>query len=1396
MSKGTLLRKLVCVLLCSGLASKGLMAQKNYGNPVAEAEVRSYFTVHATQFGAKATDLNSLKVTTDFVEESAGIRHIYVQQQYNGLDVVNGVAALHLKQGGVAVHSTYQFAKLDGITGGFSAFTPATAVQKAMAEVNMPAATSLQVKEATSGTDSKTVFRAANTTWDIPVRKAYLVNETSNKLTGVWEVQLYRRDLQNYWIIYLDGTTGKLVSKTDMVVKCDFGRPHFETDEFPNDNNGGTVGKTPAVTLTTKSTQQFDNVFHAGIAPNTQIRVEDQPTNNATSGIVNRYRVINTPYEAINQAGATHSLVATGGDATASPDGWHKVNAGAVTYNYTRGNNVWAFQDPSPGPLGGIPSFDPTRTAFDNSDTVLGVVVPRTAEPFTFDYPADFTMDPTTYRNAAIVNLFYWNNLMHDVFYQFGFTEANRNFEDSHLFSGGVNKGTLLGQNDAVLAQAQDGGGTNNANFLTLKDGLPASGQMQMYLWTGSLPDSIVQVTTSVTHPPANGKKYFSVQGSFGNANTNNTPIDSTDLFRFPVLNKPYVLIQKSALSTVGASSEGCSTGQMGISFPPANNINGKIVLIDRGTCSFVEKVFGAQLGGAAGVIVINNVPGAAPINMGGTDATTNLIRIPAVMVTYEAGQELKAALTASGDGSIIGSLQKTTASPRRDGDLDNGVVSHEYGHGISTRLTAGGPNPTGFLNGAEQGGEGWSDNFALYMTTKTADLQPVTTDHPHGVLPDRGIGSYVVYQPHVGGLGIREYKYSIDMTTNPATFSYVKLPAYAEAHSVGFVWCTMLYDMQQVLIDKYGFNDDVYNAANPVNNAVPAGAGGNNVAMRLVMQGLMIQAANPTFIQERDAILKADSILYGAADACILWQAFAKRGLGFSAVSGTNALGDEVEQFNTSPFCNPETLLSITKTADALVNNNGTINYTIVAKNIASVALATTGLVITDTLPQYTTIINADGGTVSNNGAVISWPVPSLVQNGSVTHTISVQVTHPTPAQLILSEDQENRAATNKFQSTVADGSVQTFSLTMDAARPNSEVWYVQDYDLGGSNATLRLKSPVTVPAGTQLIFNHRYASEASYDGGVVEISTDNTNWTPLAAAAFTKNGYNGAISTTNNPFIGAATLNAFTGSSPGYVQSIATLGTYTSPIYIRFRFTSDATGGSVPDGGWWIDEVYLASPATFVTNKAVAAATNAPGAVSATASTLVISTAILPIAGVQELKATVRNKAIVLNWETTSEKDNRGFEILRKAPNEADYKSIGFINGAGNSSSTIPYTYTDASAAKGVLYLYKLKQVSYNSQVQYSNIANARIVDQAFAFTFSPNPAHNLVTFSINNESRSAVSIEIADMTGKKVKIINAGNESYISTKLGLDNFAKGVYLVTIRSGNTSETQKLVVE
>ena len=216
------------------------------------------------------------------------------------------------------------------------------------------------------------------------------------------------------------------------------------------------------------------------------------------------------------------------------------------------------------------------------------------------------------------------------------------------------------------------------------------------------------------------------------------------------------------------------------------------------------------------------------------------------------------------------------------DGDFDNGIIAHEYGHGISNRLT-GGPSASNCLRNNEQMGEGWSDWFGLMVTMKASDL-PET---------GRGIGTFAISQPVSGG-GIRPARYSTDFAENG--FTYNASNSLAQPHGIGFVWATALWDLTWAYIDKYGFDSDLYN-----------GTGGNNRIMKLVIDGLKLQPCLPGFIDGRDALLAADMATTGGEDQCMIWEVFAARGLGFNASQGdSNNRLDQFEDFSMPPASDP----------------------------------------------------------------------------------------------------------------------------------------------------------------------------------------------------------------------------------------------------------------------------------------------------------------------------------------------------------------------------------------------------------------------------------------------------------------------------------------------------------
>ena len=210
-----------------------------------------------------------------------------------------------------------------------------------------------------------------------------------------------------------------------------------------------------------------------------------------------------------------------------------------------------------------------------------------------------------------------------------------------------------------------------------------------------------------------------------------------------------------------------------------------------------------------------------------------------------------------------------------RDGSFDNHVIVHEYGHGISNRLT-GGANNSNCLGNIEQMGEGWSDWYGNMLTMSSGDMgeDPIP------------IGNWLVGNGENAG-GIRDFPYSTDLNVDPRTYSDISSSSIP--HGVGSVWAAMLWEMTWLLIDEYGFDDDLYN-----------GTGGNNIALALVTEALKLQPCRLGFVDGRDAILDADIALYNGDNQCIIWEAFAKRGLGFNADQGSSdSVVDGSENFD-----------------------------------------------------------------------------------------------------------------------------------------------------------------------------------------------------------------------------------------------------------------------------------------------------------------------------------------------------------------------------------------------------------------------------------------------------------------------------------------------------------------
>ena len=703
------------VLLCILLLSAwgSIYAQQN------KTLIDSKLSSEREKNGWATTDINEYIFSDQYTDKQTGLTYTYIQQTHHNIIVYNAISIFLIKDNDVLYFKPGLIDQLGKkIKTDKPSITAEAAIGYALLHLGR---TNLAPAKLISGDKNANSFMYESAGISAsPVKVQLVYRVVDENVFLAWDVSIEMKNETHWWNVRVNALTGEYIDKNDFTVTCNFNHEGHNLVE-----------------------QSHPHVLSETVAGPSLL---PPPSS--------EYTVFPFPIEA--PSFGNRSLLANPSDNIPSPHGWHDVDG--ITgneYTITRGNNVYAYEDANNDNL---PGYSPGSATLQ------------------FNYPFTTGVAPSVNQDAAITNLFYVNNRIHDVLYHLGFDEVAGNFQQNNYGNGGQG-------NDYVKAEAFDGSGTNNANFSTPADG--TSGRMQMYLWSGT---------------------------------------------------------------------------------------------------------------------------------------------------------------------------------PQIDGSFDNGVIAHEYGHGVSNRLT-GGPSQASCLGNAEQGGEGWSDWLALIMTIEPGD---------NGAMP-RGIGTYVKGQPTTGA-GIRRFRYSTDMSINPQT--YANVATSSTVHQKGEIWCDAIWDMTWFLIDDLGYNADPTVAT-----------AGNNIAIRLVLEGMKLQPCSPGFLDARDGILLADAILYNNAHRCRIWEAFARRGMGYNAVQGSSASStDQTAGFSMPPFCLPATQIPVAafNSNVATVGCGGAVKFTDQSTQAFSWAWDF-GDLGTSTL-QNPTHNFASPGTYT-----VTLVVTNPLGSNSVTHTITV---------------------------------------------------------------------------------------------------------------------------------------------------------------------------------------------------------------------------------------------------------------------------------------------------------------------------------------------------------------------------------------------------------------------
>jgi hypothetical protein len=169
---------------------------------------------------------------------------------------------------------------------------------------------------------------------------------------------------------------------------------------------------------------------------------------------------------------------------------------------------------------------------------------------------------------------------------------------------------------------------------------------------------------------------------------------------------------------------------------------------------------------------------------------------------------------------------------------------------------------------------------------------------------------------------------------------------------------------------------------------------------------------------------------------------------------------------------------------------------------------------------------------------------------------------------------------------------------------------------------------------------------------------------------------------------------------------------------------------------------------------------------------------------------KAKAQDKSVLLTWSTATEINNKEFIIERSSDGRA-WSGIGSVNGAGNSTIKIDYSFVDERPKRGVMY-YRLKQTDFDGAYEYSNVVSVEMVKESELYAY-PNPSNN--SFAIVSDIEILPEqIRLIDMLGSTIPVSITRKEKEIIVDPG--NIAAGTYFIQVQTVTGIKSIRVVRE
>ncbi|KAI9338246.1 Fungalysin metallopeptidase-domain-containing protein [Obelidium mucronatum] len=437
--------------------------------------------VEHMMLGEMGMSPNDFAISNSY-SSTQGMSHVYATQMFQGLPIANAV-------------SNFNIAPTGAMLSGHQSFVPASIMAKAtpvskrdapiippeQAVLNFAQANGFKVTDKLSSTPKGDGFAISGASFaNGPILASQKYYQTADGLVHTWDLNVNMND--NWQNAFVDSASGKVVAVSNWTSDAKKTRKAGKQGTAAGGAAAGGAAAGGAAAGGAAAGGAAAGGAAAGAAGAASNPPPTAPTVPVTPGVIPpaTYNVIPMgKTDPVQNNGLT--AVTTPWDLNASPNGWHIV--GTTQNTDLSGNNVIAQSNP---------------TNLQDPNALAALTRPASAN-LQFQSQFDATQEPTNAanRDAATTNLFYVSNSVHDIFYNYGFTEAAGNFQISNNGKGGAD-------NDPVIANSQDGSGTNNANFASPPDG--QVGIMRMYTFTVSTPNRDGSLENDIiTHELAHG---------------------------------------------------------------------------------------------------------------------------------------------------------------------------------------------------------------------------------------------------------------------------------------------------------------------------------------------------------------------------------------------------------------------------------------------------------------------------------------------------------------------------------------------------------------------------------------------------------------------------------------------------------------------------------------------------------------------------------------------------------------------------------------------------------------------------------------------------------------------------------------------------------------------------